>query len=191
MKRDPAARYRAMARPVYAVSLLVTVIICAAIKFAPSYHHTAKHIYNDGERYRVMRVIDGDTVKLSNRERVRLIGIDTPEVYESEKLYRDASRSHKDIRAIQEMGRRASRFVKELIDGKTVRLEFDAQRRDRYGRLLAYLYLEDGTFVNARIVEEGYAKTYTIPPNVKYASLFSKLQGEARRQGRGLWKITP
>ncbi len=74
------------------------------------------------------------------------------------------------------------------MDGKTVRLEFDVQQVDRYNRLLAYVYLKDGTFVNAWLVENGYAVVMTIPPNVKYQELFLKLQREAREAKRGLWR---
>jgi len=139
--------------------------------------------------YYVSRVVDGDTLKLSGGERVRLIGVDTPEVHYSDKLLRDAKKSGKDIAYIQAMGKKASEFTKSLCADKRVRLEFDAEKRDRYGRLLAYVYLEDGTFVNAKIIEEGYGQVMTIPPNVKYADLFLQLQREARENARGLWKI--
>ena len=72
--------------------------------------------------------------------------------------------------------------------GKTVHLDLDVQQLDRYGRLLAYVYLEDGIFVNAWLVEHGYAQVMTVPPNVKHEGLFLKLQREAREAGRGLWK---
>lgn len=142
----------------------------------------------DSVYYAVSRVVDGDTLKLSNNERVRLIGVDTPEVHQSSKLMRDARKSGKDVSEIQALGARASTFTKSLCEGKKVRLEFDVERRDRYGRTLAYVYLEDGTFVNAKIIEEGYAQVMTIPPNVKHADLFLKAQKEARESGRGLWK---
>jgi micrococcal nuclease len=74
------------------------------------------------------------------------------------------------------------------VEGKRVSLEFDVERYDRYGRLLAYVYLKDGTFVNARIVQEGYASLMTYPPNVKYADMFLKLYQQARQDRRGLWK---
>jgi len=136
----------------------------------------------------VRRVIDGDTIQLESGERVRLIGIDTPEKYESDKLYRDSQKSGEDIKVIKELGERASQFTKKLVDGKRVSLEFDLEKYDRYNRLLAYVYLKDGTFVNAEIVKQGYASLLTIPPNVKYADLFSKLYREARENKRGLWK---
>jgi len=144
--------------------------------------------YNYSDVY-VRRVIDGDTLQLENGERVRLIGIDTPEMHTSDKLYRDSQRSGEDIRAIQKLGQRAYEFTKKLVEGKRVSLEFDVERQDKYGRLLAYVYLKkDGTFVNAQIVQEGYASLMTIPPNVKYADLFLKLYQEARKNRRGLWR---
>lgn len=136
----------------------------------------------------VKRVVDGDTLLLESGERVRLIGIDTPEMHESDKLYRDAHRTQQDIHAIQKMGRRAWEFTKNLVEGKRVSLEFDVEKYDKYDRLLAYVYLTDETFVNAKIVEEGYASLMTISPNVKYADLFLKLYHQARENRRGLWK---
>lgn len=149
------------------------------IPFGKSYN------YSD---IRVRRVIDGDTIQLESGQRVRLIGIDTPEMHESDKLYRDAQRTQQDIAAIKELGRRAWQFTKNLVEGKQVSLEFDVEKYDKYGRLLAYVYLKDKTFVNAKIVQEGYASLMTIPPNVKYADLFLKLYQEARNNKRGLWK---
>ncbi len=140
---------------------------------------------------RVVRVIDGDTiqVRLSNArtERVRLIGIDTPEVYESEKLERDSRESGRSREEIQALGRLASEFTKRYLDGENVGLELDAQTRDLYGRLLAYVWLPDGTLFNMVIMREGYAQILTIPPNVKYADLFLACQREAREKMRGLW----
>ena len=136
----------------------------------------------------VARAIDGDTLKLSDGERVRLIGIDTPESRYNSKLERDVSRSKKDMKTVLRMGKEAASFTKRLAEGKAVRLEFDVQKRDKYGRLLAYVYLNDGTFVNAKVIEEGYAQVMTIPPNVKYADLFLKLQREAVKNNKGLWK---
>jgi len=76
---------------------------------------------------------------------------------------------------------------RKLVEGRKVRLEFDVERRDRYGRLLAYVFLEDGRFVNAELLKEGYAQLLTIPPNVKYVDLFVGLQRQAREAKRGLW----
>jgi len=75
-----------------------------------------------------------------------------------------------------------------LVLHKNIRLEFDKERYDKYGRLLAYVYLEDGTFVNAELVKQGYARAMSIKPNTKCAGLFKQLQEEAKRENKGLWK---
>ena len=138
----------------------------------------------------VARAVDGDTLKLSDGRRVRLIGVDTPELHYSEKLLRDSQRTHKDLKAIQALGKKAADFTRQLCEGKPVRLEFDVRKSDRYGRSLAYVYLEDGTFINAKIVEEGYGQVMTIPPDVKFADYFLKLERQARENRRGLWADT-
>ena len=124
----------------------------------------------------VQRAVDGDTVLLSSGERVRYIGIDTPEL-------------HHPRKPVEPYAREAKEFNRRLVEGKTVRLEFDVQRRDKYGRLLAYVFLEDGTFVNAELLKQGYAHLLTIPPDVKYTDLFVQLQREAREAKRGLWGL--
>jgi apolipoprotein N-acyltransferase len=135
----------------------------------------------------VTRVIDGDTIELENTERVRLIGIDTPETRPGRKMMRDRKRLKKDTEAIIAMGKAATKITKNLVKGKRVRLEFDIEKQDVYGRLLAYVYLADGRMLNAELLKEGYAQVYTFPPNVKYAGMFLKLQAEARENNRGLW----
>lgn len=122
----------------------------------------------------VRRVVDGDTVVLSTGERVRYIGVDTPEL-------------HHPRKPVEFYAREAKEFNRRLVDGKKVRMEFDVQRYDRFRRLLAYVYLEDGTFVNAELLRQGYAQLLTIPPNVKYVDLFTRSQREAREAQRGLW----
>lgn len=150
-----------------------------SIPFGKSYDYT---------NILVKRAVDGDTLVLESGERVRLIGIDTPEMHESDKLYRDSQRSKQDTSTIQKLGRKSYEFTKNLVEGKRVALEFDVERHDKYSRILAYVYLKDGTFVNAEIVKQGYASLMTIPPNAKYSDLFLKLYREARENRRGLWK---
>jgi endonuclease YncB( thermonuclease family) len=129
----------------------------------------------------VTRVVDGDTidVRLADRreERVRYIGMDTPEIHGPVECY----------------GQEASAYNDRLVGGKTVWLELDVEERDRYQRLLAYVYLDsDGqAMVNAILLSQGYAQVLTIPPNVRYADRFLKLQQEAREAGRGLWGSCP
>ena len=139
----------------------------------------------------IKRVVDGDTLLLQNGERVRLIGVDTPEVHESDKLQRDAERTHTDVETIRQLGRKSSAFVKKTVQGKGVRLEYDQANtaighRDRYGRTLAYVYLEDGTFLNADIVRQGYGVAYTKYP-FQYVDEFQKNERKAREKGWGLW----
>ncbi|MEK6276543.1 MAG: thermonuclease family protein [Actinomycetota bacterium] len=125
---------------------------------------------------RVTRVVDGDTVEVliaGREEDVRYIGVDTPETV-------------KPGEPVQCFGPQASAFNHRLVEGRRVRLVFDAERRDFYGRLLAYVYLR-GELVNARLVRRGYARTLTIEPNDTYAALFVRLQRLAGREGRGLW----
>src|SRR3954453_8545768 len=124
----------------------------------------------------VTRVVAGDTVevRLDGRlEKVRLIGVDTPGAV-------------KPGTPVQCYAKAASAETQRLLDGRRVPLRFDAERRDRYGRLLAYVY-RDGLFVNSELVERGYARTLTISPNVAHAVLFARLARDARHDGRGLW----
>ncbi len=141
-----------------------------------------------GEYHRIVHVYDGDTVKLDNGERVRLIGIDTPESHDNFKLDRDVRKLRKSREVLLEMGQKASQFTHDLLDGQQVRLEIDVEPRDRYQRLLAYLYLPDGTFVNEKIIREGYAYPLTVPPNVRHADEFKQWFDEARDHQRGLWQ---
>lgn len=171
------------------ITFAIASIVYFGIKHPPILSKNV-NIAGKTELFYVTRVIDGDTLKLSNGEKVRLIGVDTPELHYSDKLLRDARRSHGDIETIQELGRKALQFTKGLCSNKNVWLEFDVEKRDKYGRWLAYVYLEDGTFANAKILEEGYGHVMTIPPNVKYADYFLKLEKEARNTHKGLWAAT-
>jgi len=126
----------------------------------------------------VVRVVDGDTIRVglpSGEEPVRYIGIDTPE-------------SVKPGAPVECFAKRASRYNERLVAGEEVRLVYDIERRDRYGRLLAYVYrARDGLFVNAELVRRGYATAVTFPPNVAHEREFRRLARRARMSGRGLW----
>jgi micrococcal nuclease len=127
----------------------------------------------------VTRVVDGDTIHVAvggQDETVRYIGVDTPE-------------SVKPGTPVQCFAKAASAANERLVEGRRVRLAYDAEHRDRYGRLLAYVYrADDDAFVNARLVEDGYARTLTIPPNVRFADRFASLARAAREHRRGLWR---
>lgn len=125
----------------------------------------------------VVRIVDGDTihVRVGERvEKVRYIGVNTPEV-------------HHPRKGEEPGGRDAMAVNRTLVAGRQVRLETDVQARDRYGRLLAYVWVGD-TMVNAELVRQGYAQVMTVPPNVRHQALFLRLQREARAGGHGLWR---
>lgn len=129
-----------------------------------------------GDDSTVAEVIDGDMIAVAGGTRVRLIGMDTPET--------------KDARAgVQCFGREAAAHTEKLIPlGTPVRLAYDVERTDRYGRSLAYVYrLRDGLFVNAALLRDGFAQVATFPPNVAHVDEFQRLQREARQANRGLW----
>jgi len=127
----------------------------------------------------VTRVVDGDTFwaddGTSNGLKVRLIGLDAPEIHTTRR------------KEAGYFGPESRDYLKQLLTGKKVRLEYDVEKYDQYHRKLAYVFLEDGTFVNAELIRGGYAVVLTIPPNVKYADEFLRLQRKARRQDKGLW----
>src|SRR4030043_1262577 len=131
-------------------------------------------LLNAQDWVKVKRVIDGDTLLLTNGEKVRLIGVDTPETKHPQK-------------PVQRFGKEAYLFTRTMVEGKEVRLEFDWQKRDRYGRLLAYVYLPDGTFLNAEIIKQGYGFAYTRFP-FKFLEEFRSYEKEAKENKRGLWK---
>ena len=127
---------------------------------------------------RVTRVVDGDTIHVrvgGEDETVRYIGVDTPE-------------TKKPDTPVECFGKKASAYNERLVDGELVRLRCDVERRDRYGRVLAYVYRrEDDLFVNDALVRNGYATTLTIPPNVAHEADFRVSQRRAREAGKGLW----
>ena len=131
----------------------------------------------------VKKVVDGDTFWADDGSpkgiKVRLIGIDAPESRKSFK------------KEVGIYGKESKAYLTQLLKGKKVRLVYDVNLKDQYGRTLAYVYLEDGTFVNAEIIKNGFATILTIPPNVKFADYFYKLQQKARESKKGLWKVSP
>lgn len=127
---------------------------------------------------RVARVIDGDTIELEGGAKVRYIGMNTPETVHPTK-------------PVECFGHEASDYNKRLLAGGIVRLEKDITNTDKYGRLLRYVYLPDGTFVNLKLVADGYAYADTYPPDIAHATEFVAAQRAARQANVGLWASCP
>jgi micrococcal nuclease len=118
----------------------------------------------------VIEVIDGDTIAIAGGDRVRYIGIDTPEIHPQ----------------VEAFGLEAWQANRELVEGKTIRLERDVSETDKYGRLLRYIWV-DGTMVNAELVRRGLAQAKAYPPDTRYQIYLEQVEAEARQAGRGMW----
>jgi micrococcal nuclease len=123
----------------------------------------------------VARVIDGDTLVLQGGVRVRVLGIDAPEM-------------EKNGQPAEFLAHKAKAVLSDLTRGQRLHLEYDRQRYDHYGRLLAYLFLPDGTFINAELVRQGLARVYFHPPNERYRDRLLAAQREALEAQRGVWR---
>lgn len=129
-----------------------------------------------GKEYVVRKVIDGNTIQLDTGEVVKYIGIETPEL----NLKEGGS---------EFFAKQASRYNQKLVFMKKVRLEFDKEREDSDGRMLAYVFVKK-LFVNAELIKLGYARTHTIPPNDKYKDIFLDYEKKAKQSEKGLWQET-
>jgi micrococcal nuclease len=152
------------------------LVVAVALLLARPWEWTGEEAGPASAGAYVVRAVDGDTIEVrldGELEDVRYIGVDTPETV-------------KPDTPVQCFGPRASAFDHRLVEGRRVRLVFGVERRDIYGRLLAYVYL-GRRFVNAELVRRGLARTLTIAPNDLHARLFKRLEKRAARVGRGLW----
>lgn len=123
----------------------------------------------------VQTVVDGDTIILADGRKVRYLGIDTPEM-------------GRDHRPPQFLAQAAKQFNARLVQNQELRLEFDKEHYDQYGRLLAYLFLPDDRMVNAALVRQGLARVYLFPPNLRYRQLLVAAQRQAMQAHRGIWQ---
>lgn len=154
--------------------LIVAILIIAGIALGLFLHQkTLLTQQIKPQEYQVIRVIDGDTIVVESIGKVRYIGVNTPEI-------------HHPTKGVEYYGKEAFLANRKLVEGKKVRLEYDVQQKDKYGRTLAYVYVRD-LFINAKLLADGFAQVMTIPPNVKYTDSFLKLQREAQSAGKGLW----
>jgi micrococcal nuclease len=168
----------------YSVSRLTAAFVLAtgfAATFSPflgTFENARVHAESAGEIRRVLRVIDGDTIVLIPNEKVRLIGVDTPETVNPKK-------------SVECFGKAAREFTRAAVEGKNVRVELDdanahRNHKDRYGRTLAYLFTEDGAMLNAELIRRGYAHAYTRFP-FRYDVAFREMERRARAGNTGLW----
>ena len=158
--------------------VLLVLVLCLYIFMRghvqiPAADDTDTAATTTAEYYKVARVIDGDTIELENGERVRYIGMDTPETVHPSK-------------PVQCFGKAASAENSKLVSGKTVRLEKDVSDTDKYGRLLRYVYVDD-VFVNLELVKRGFAFSYSYPPDIKFQNEFLSAEQFARENKIGLW----
>jgi micrococcal nuclease len=152
-------------------ALLFTIVVLAGFYLA------SRPVYTDADFRVVAYVINGNTLVMENGQRVRLIGVDTPETRHSN-------------RSVGHFGKEATALIERLVKGKRVRLQFDFSQgqRDRYGHTLAYAFLESGVLLNAEIIRHGYGFVYTRSPFARVQE-FRELEREAREQRRGLWRV--
>ncbi len=132
-------------------------------------------VHREAEFVHVKRIIDGDTIEIESGQKVRYIGIDTPEL-------------HDPRRPVGCFGEEAKNANSSLIEGKDVRLEKDISETDKYGRLLRYVHVGD-VMVNEYLVRQGFAHVATFPPDIKNSRLFTQAEQEAREFARGLWSL--
>ncbi|GBE04316.1 thermonuclease precursor [bacterium BMS3Abin09] len=159
--------------------LFITIISIAVLLFlfSPGIINAEQKSSSSNNLHYCSYVIDGDTIIViidRKKEKVRLIGVDTPE--------KDGPYTKEEP-----FSREASAFTKKIAEGKQVRLEYDWQKRDKYGRLLAYVYLEDGTFLNAELIKQGYGTAFR-KFTFKYRDDFIRYEREARGSKKGLWR---
>lgn len=159
--------------------LFIVLILLLIYHFSSCPIDARMRIYEDSF-HKVTKIIDGDTFWVENKDgiafKVRLIGVDAPETRKT---------PYKDLGYY---GEEAKEYVKNQLEDQIVRLEFDVDSLDRYGRTLAYVYLEDHSFLNEDLLKQGYAKLMTVPPNVRYVDSFIRIEKTAVKQKRGLWK---
>jgi micrococcal nuclease len=160
--------------PVILQLLSIAFLIITGLSLSES---RANEVTAHQVNYRVLFVIDGDTIVVDHIGKVRYLGINTPEL-------------HHPSKGKEYYSQEALTANQQLVAGKKVRLEYDVQRQDKYGRTLAYVYAGK-LFVNAKLVKDGYARAMPIRPNIKHARYFFNLQRKAQAAQKGLWKAQP
>lgn len=155
--------------------IALNLCLTAILLISSVAHAGTLSIIGQSRWVQVAEVFDGDTFRTRSGERIRLLGINTPEV------------AHHN-QPEQAYSKEAKRRLKQLISDKTVQLRLDREKKDRYGRTLAQVYLRDGSWVNNKLVLEGLAQVYTFMPNYRWTERLLQSEIQARSENRGLWK---
>jgi micrococcal nuclease len=176
-------------RTLYAWNSLLLVVVTTLLVFTGESVEAAHRVRQFA---RVIRVVDGDTFIAyvrGTRESIRLIGIDAPESGDNTRVKKQSEKLGLRARDVLKLGTTSKRFLKTMLKRFSgVQLEFDVRPRDRYRRLLCYVYLKDGRMVNEVVVRSGFAWASSYPPNVKHQHLFQAAQHEAEAKRSGLWR---
>jgi len=165
-----------MSKVVYNITNIVLLVVLLSCSNANKY-------------YVVKSVIEGDTIRLSNGKIVRLLGVDSPESRVGKKLNDDVKRTGFSAAVLQSMGTNALEFTKRYLTGRTVRLEFDSVKRNKKGKLLAYVFFEDGTFINKKVIEYGFGFFVADFPYMKYQDILQQAHRDAKEGKKGLYTL--
>ncbi len=201
-RRNSVPHYRLLsALPLSIRRLLIAATVIASafglIPHRPSELPHSPHAENNAHAEELklvplLSIVDGDTVYLQfphGKESVRLIGIDTPESRENQRAYRQAEEYRVPLKTILSLGKAATRHLDTLAPrGSRVSVSYDQVKRDKYGRLLAYLYRSDGTMLNQQMIVDGFAAPLSIKPNTRYATSFAEHAERALRAQKGIWQ---
>lgn len=193
MRSKPDSRYPKLPLGALSLLLLLGTPLCKADSYYRWQDAQGNHHYGDtpadnavntqalqltlqSPLYVVEKVIDGDTIRVKNGGKVRLLGINAPEL------------AHRE-RHGQPLGVEAHQRLSELLSGKRIYLQFEQRRRDRFGRLLAHVTREDGTQINETLLREGFARALFLQPNMQNLQRYYGIEAEAQRENRGLWSL--
>jgi micrococcal nuclease len=175
-------------RRLFILSTSTTIVLLSALLGIQLTEANANTLWPEAK---IVHVVDGDTVVVivaGKKEHLRLIGIDTPESRPNRRADLQADRNHTDRATIIKLGNEASNYARTLMPkGSTIQVEYDVERRDRYNRLLGYLWSKSGKMINEEILRAGYAYPLPVAPNLKYRGRLSAAFADSRSNKRGLW----
>ena len=176
------------------IALIVVLIFCNGAFAVPSAHTVQsanQRAQSNAQSCVLLAVTDGDSILArcqQTSERIRLIGIDAPELHHGEHSERQSNQYGQSDEQVRQLGKQARSHLSSILKiGETLELRQDREMRDRYGRLLAYVYTSDGTMINSRMIADGFATPMTIKPNTAHKLEFEQLYASARRERRGIW----